>query len=357
MRDAAVRHFSIAGAVVAMWCAVSAGADAGDLRLLPLTQNVYAVLQPHDQRYNDANSLIVIGDEAVAVVDAQARPAGVAQVIAFVRQLTQLPVKYVINTHWHADHTQGNAAWRASFGETVQFVGHDSLFDDVPERAAKDLRERVAAVTANIASAEREIVSGNDENGDPLDAAGLARQRAGIERAKKWLQDNKDARFLFPDVAYHKRLRLSLGGIDLELLHFKAHTGGDTVVWLPAQRVLASGDLLDDLPYVGHGFPHSWHATLDALAELDAAMVVPGHGEVFRDDKKRLAIAGFLTRLMASVSDPQAQVQSAQALADSGYFAKSRAALAQGEPTAEEFFDAVLVEAIERTRATAKAAP
>ncbi|MBT8149564.1 MAG: MBL fold metallo-hydrolase, partial [Gammaproteobacteria bacterium] len=224
MHDAAVRHFPIGGAVVALWFVVSAGADAGDLRLQPLMENVYAVLQPWDQRYNDANSLIVIGDDAVAVVDAQARPAGVAQVIAFVRQLTQLPVRYVINTHWHADHTQGNAAWRARFGETVQFVGHDSLFDDVPRRAAKDLRERVAAVKANVASAQREIVLGNDENGAALDPAGLARQRAGIERALKWLQANEDARFLLPDVTYHKRLRLSLGGIDLELLHFKAHT-------------------------------------------------------------------------------------------------------------------------------------
>lgn len=345
----------LATAVIAVVAAAAAAAAAPErtLSLEPVAEGVWAVLQSPAERFNDANSLIVAGRDAVAVVDAQARPDGVAQVIELARQVSDAPVRYVINTHWHADHTQGNAAWRDAFGDQVRIVGHDSLFDDVPERAEKALRARVARVEDVLARARAHIANGNDENGDPLDADGLARQRAGIARTQAWLDDNRDARFVLPDVSYRDRMSLDLGGVRLELLHFKAHTGGDTVVWLPQRRLLATGDLLDDLPYAGHGYPRTWRDALAVVGGLGADAVVPGHGPVLRGPAKRAAIDRFLAALIATADDPALRGRDADELVASGHFDAARDALAGEDPVARRFFDAVLVEAIERTRATA----
>lgn len=311
-----------------------------------LAPGVYAVLQPHAERFDDANSLVVITAEGVVVVDAQAKHERLEQTIAAVQELSDQPVTAVINTHWHGDHTQGNAAYRRAYGAAVEVIGHESLLEDIPQRAATDLRERVANYEALIPEAESQLAKGLSRAGEPLTDEQQVKQREAIDDAKLWLQRNRDTRFLVPDRSYREELQLDVGGVALQLKHCDAHTRGDTVVWLPEQRILATGDLLDDLPYAGHGNPRSWVACLDELEKLDAAVYVPGHGPVFRDHSQLRRVRAFIASLVTHVAAARdAGMTAGQAVA-SYQSEVHRDALAGDDEAAQRFFDATLAEAI-----------
>lgn len=329
--------------------ATSTPALAGAMQLEKLADGVYAVLQTPQERFDDANSVLIVSDKEVVVIDAQARPENVEAVIGLIRELTAAPVTTVINTHWHADHVQGNAAYRRHFGEDVEFIGHRTLLEDVPARAEADVLERLKRYSAFVPEAEQALAKGQNRAGEPLSAEQITAQRDLVERTRRWVERNRDAQFLSPTRSYETNMPLQAGNIAMELRHCKAHTRGDTVVWLPRQKILVTGDLLDDLPYIGHGYPASWLDCLSELAELDAVLYVPGHGPVFRDSTKLQAISDFLQSLLQHVRDSKAAGATLQQATESYDAAPSRKALTRGDTEAGAFFDATLAEAIART--------
>ena len=99
-----------------------------------IADGVWAVLQPAERRFDDANSIVILVDDGVLVVDTQVSPIGATAVLAEIRRLTDRPVKWVLNTHWHGDHVQGNEVYRDSFPDAV-FIVHASVADDMRSRA------------------------------------------------------------------------------------------------------------------------------------------------------------------------------------------------------------------------------
>jgi glyoxylase-like metal-dependent hydrolase (beta-lactamase superfamily II) len=316
---------------------------------------VYAALQPADARFDDANVVVIEGREALLVVDAPADAAFARRVCAEIRKLSSLEVRYVVNTHWHADHTQGNAVYRQELGPSIEFVGHESLLRDVPERAERDLRERVARLEARIPEAERQLAVGRDDDGTEIPESERAKQRAAIDRTRSWLERNRDAEFVVPTRVYsEKSLTLSLGGRDVILLHARAHTRGDTVVHVPDAGVLITGDVLDDLPFVGHGYPREWIAVLRDLEALGAETVIPGHGPVFHGPEQLRNVRGYLEDLVAQVGRAAVSgitLDEARAGVDLSAW---RLTLAGEDAPAQRFFDGTVDAAIERAWAEAQ---
>ena len=317
--------------------------------LVHVAPGVYAALQPEDKRFDDANVVVVLGSEALLVVDAPADASFARRVCAEIRKLTDKPVRYVVNTHWHADHTQGNAVYRRELGPSIEFVGHDTLLLDVPERAERDLRERVARLDQRIPEAERQLALGKDEDGKEIPEERRAAQRAAIDRARSWLERNRDAEFVVPSLPYSESERtLSLGDREVILRHARAHTRGDTVLFVPDARVLITGDVLDDLPFVGHGYPREWIAVLRDLEGLDATAMIPGHGPVFHGAEQLRDVRGYLEDLVAQVGKAavgQRTLDEARASIDLSAW---RATLAGDDPAAGRFFDGTVGAAIER---------
>lgn len=313
-----------------------------------LAPGVYALLQPHDERFDDSNSLVVVGAREVLVVDAQAHPERVRAVIASIRGLSDAPVTTVINTHWHGDHIQGNAVYQQQFGPEVTFLGHETLVADVPQRAATALRERLERYRAAIPDAEAALALGRDRAGAPLDAEGRRQQRAAIDRAQRWVERNRDARFVAPTRTYTCESDLQVDDKTVQLRHCNAHTRGDTVVWLPNERIVATGDVLDDLPYVGHGDPRGWLDCLDAIAALDAELYVPGHGPVLRGPQKLHAVRAYLSSLLQHAQSARAAGLPLAAAVASFDGSAHRDALAGDDAAAQRFFDATLEEALAR---------
>ena len=312
-----------------------------------VADGVWAALQPHDRRFNDSNVIIIENDDDLVVIDSPANADAVRELVDEIGRLSERPVRFVINTHWHGDHTQGNALYRKAWGDGVSFIGHQTLAEDVPERAAPDVMERVERLTTRIPEAEVELEGGLHEDGRPFTEEETEQQRAAIERAKQWLERNRGAEFLAPDVTYSNAMVLQRGARRIELFHFRAHTRGDTVVYLPGEKVLITGDVLDDLPFVGHGHPRKWLATLETLAGLEFDRIVPGHGPVFegRDQMKR--VTGFMAALVAGASDAVAAGKTLEQTQSELDLSKWRDSLG-GDDAGKRFFDQTLAEAIER---------
>jgi glyoxylase-like metal-dependent hydrolase (beta-lactamase superfamily II) len=324
-----------------------AAAAAGEPLLQEVAPGVFVALQPEETRFDDANVAVLVGERALLVVDAPADAERVAQIAAEIRRRFDRPVRYLVTTHWHGDHTQGGAVLRDAFEGQLVVVGHRTLVEDVPGRAGAALRERVATLEGEIAAAEERLRRGVKRDGSALTVEERPRAEASIARAAGWVARNHDARFLAPDLALEDGLRLDLGGLTVELMHLVAHTRGDVAVWVPERGVLVAGDVVDDLPYVGHGYPRRWLAGLDRLASLAPTTVVPGHGPLFPGTAQVGRVRGYLADLVAGADRARASGRELPGVGEDFDAARWRAELARDE-AAGRFFDAVLDEALAR---------
>jgi glyoxylase-like metal-dependent hydrolase (beta-lactamase superfamily II) len=205
----------------------------------------------------------------------------------------------------------------------------------------------VAALEAEIAPAEERLRRGVKRDGTKLSDEERPRAAASIERARAFVARNRDARFVAPDVALDERLSLDLGGLEVELLHLVAHTRGDVAAWAREPRVLAAGDVVDEMPYVGHGYPRRWVRALELLSALAPAAVVPGHGPLLEGTAQIARVSGFLSDLIATADRARA-AGLAPPQAGEGFDAgRWREELARDD-RARRFFDAVLEEALAR---------
>lgn len=312
-----------------------------------IAPGIFAALQPTANRFDDSNSTVIIGANEVVVVDTQADPAAVNSLIDWIGSVTDAPVALVINTHWHGDHTQGNAIYRDVYGEDLEIIGHASLEEDVPGQAAAFVNERTAYYDAELPAAYERLEQGLFRDGTLMTDGDREEQQAALARAETWLAANRDARFVAPSRTYGSRQRLRRAGRTLDLIHYEGHTRGDTVVWLPQEKIALTGDLLDDLPYVGHGYPTPWRDALVALGELPIEATVPGHGPVFHDRGKLDAVRGFLDALIAQTATAAAAGETLESTFAGLALDTWRERLASDD-IAAQFFDQGLGEAVER---------
>lgn len=249
--------------------------------------DVWAVLQPHRLWFNESNSLVAAGADFALVVDVPGDVERARRLAATVRELTDRPVRYLVFTHWHGDHVQGASVFRDAFGEDLLLVGHDTLTEDVPGRAGAMLKDDLQRLVDGIELVEDGVAENVCPDGVPhlcepgaaLDDESRERLSGALNRAHNRRRQLEQIELLPPDLTFSERLTLDLGGGRMiHLHHLPGHTRGDVVVHLPAEGVAATGDLLDALPFGGHGDPDDWIESLSRLDELGWTVAVPGHG-------------------------------------------------------------------------------
>jgi glyoxylase-like metal-dependent hydrolase (beta-lactamase superfamily II) len=217
----------------------------------------------------DPNSGIVIGDDGVMVIDTQATPDMAQDVIARVREVTDKPVKYVVLTHYHAVRVLGASAYGAD-----HVIASRGTLDLIEERGCQDMESEIQRFPR--------LFQGVDS------IPGLT----------------------WPTIVFDTGMTLFMGDLEVRIEHLgRGHTKGDTVVWLPKDKVLFAGDLVEygATPYTGDAYLTDWPATLDAVEALGAHAIVPGRGDALvTPDQVRDGIAGtraFITDLLASAKD------------------------------------------------------
>ncbi len=263
----------------------------------------------------DANSLVIVGDEDVVLVDA---PEASRDLLAELRKITSKPVRYVVHTHWHDDHVAGDHVWREAF-PGVELVGQSSMRSYLPATGAENRRKMIEGAPKFEAQLKKMVSEGKSPAGGeltPEERRGYASDFALIDR---YMEEVPKAPLLLPTLTIDDSLVLHRGGRTIEVRHLgRGHTSADLVVWLPKERIAAVGDLVGyPIPLVGSDQSHvgEWGATLAKLRALDPAVIVPGHGPVMRDD----AQAERVERLFDSV-----KAQVAASVARGGDLAEAR---------------------------------
>ena len=216
----------------------------------------------------DPNTGIVIGDNAVLVADTQATPAMAADVIRRIREITDKPIKYVVLTHYHAVRVLGAAAYGAQ-----QILASQDTYDLIVERGEADKASEIGRFPR------------------------LFRNVETVPAGLTW-----------PTLTFTGKMTVWLGKLEVQLLQLgRGHTKGDTVVWLPGEKTLLSGDLVefDATPYAGDAYFQDWPQTLDNVAALKPKALVPGRGDALVGEDQ---VAKGLAGTRAFISDVWTQV-------------------------------------------------
>lgn len=278
--------------------------DPFEIQFRKVRDDIYVGYRPFPLRVPvHGNITIIINDTDVVVVDSGLTPLSAERVIAQIRKLTDKPVRYLINTHNHGDHTFGNQAFVKAFpGSEIiarqetreSLIGDDLNFvKNYPQTRAT----RVKTAEENIARLKAEAAPGN--------------QRVISHLEQYWHHDidrlqAEYGRFVAtpPTLIVSENLRLHRGSRTIDILHLGAgDTPADLIVYLPQERVVCTGDMVvHPIPYGYSQQPLVWLKTLGKLSELDFEYLIPGHGEV-QNGK------AYLLKLMSLLQSVQTQVK------------------------------------------------
>jgi cyclase len=222
-----------------------------------------------------ANSPIILTDTEALVVDSEITPAAARALVADLKAVTDKPVKYVVDSHYHYDHAFGNQV----FGPDVQVIGHENTRKRLLGNTMAEYTylSSVEPVPARVAALRER----RDKEADPQAKALLERQ---IANSLAYLEQVKEIRVTPPTVTLDRKMTLFRGGREIQILFFgRGHTDTDVVVFLPKEKIVCTGDLMESvLSYMGDAYVDEWPATLDRLMTLDFDTVMPGHGVVFK---------------------------------------------------------------------------
>ena len=223
-----------------------------------------------------SNALVVVNDEDVLVVDSHITADAARALLASVATLTDKPVRYLVNSHFHFDHAHGNQV----FPPNVETIGHEytraRLLGDVLNQPTYLGMGSPVVQQQKIDGLREKLSTASAEEKESLEA-----QIATQERHLKALDEVEPTP---PNTTLLRKMTLHRGSREIQLHHLgRGHTGGDVVVFLPAEKVAFTGDLLyKGAPYLGDGYPEDFVGTLEALKELDFEVAAPGHGPLLR---------------------------------------------------------------------------
>ncbi|MDT7928580.1 MBL fold metallo-hydrolase [Tepidimonas sp.] len=244
-------------------------ASQADLEDKPVS---FTRLSEHAYAYTaegDPNTGIIIGDNAVMVIDTQATPVMAQDVIRRIREVTDKPIKYVVLSHYHAVRVLGASAYQAE-----HIIASQDTYDLIVERGEADKASEIGRFPR------------------------LFRAVESVPPGLTW-----------PTITFTGKMTIWLGKLEVQLLQLgRGHTKGDTVAWLPQEKILFSGDLVefDATPYAGDAYFRDWPRTLDNIAALQPEKLVPGRGAALVTPAQ---VQAGLAGTRAFISDVYACVQ------------------------------------------------
>ena len=238
-----------------------------------------------------SNAAVIEGDRDVLVVDSHVSPGGAWALREELKAVTPKPLRYVVNSHYHFDHSHGNQI----YGADVQIIGHEFAREMILAGKSQDSRARqffVGGVATQIDALKKRI-------SETTDAAEKARLEGQLAIQQNHLEGTDAVRPTPPNVTLNDRLTLFLGNREVRIMFMgRGHTAGDVVVYLPKERIIATGDLLvEGTSYAGDAYIPEWIDTLEKVKALDYDMTLPGHGNAFKGKAKVEHFQAYLKTL------------------------------------------------------------
>jgi glyoxylase-like metal-dependent hydrolase (beta-lactamase superfamily II) len=293
------RHCIVLFAAALLCQRPAAAGTAWDLEIVPLKPDVYLLRRPEPLRQPvEGNVLVIVNDRDVVVFDGGGTPLAGENAIRLIRTLTDKPVSHLVNSHWHGDHNLGNQAYRAAW-PGITIVAHPRTREAMlgpPMKYVKEFEKDIGPTVAEWTA---------------LKAKGELSERrsALLDDLNLLLEDSKRIVLTPPDLTVADELVLHRGEREIHIRHLgRGNTEGDLVLWLPQERIVATGDLVvHPIPYGFGSFPGEWVDTLGDIAALDFELLVPGHGEVQRDRGYVELLRSMLTALRGQAADAVAK--------------------------------------------------
>jgi cyclase len=220
----------------------------------------------------DGNSIAVTSRDGVLVFDTNGTPGASAAVLAQIRTLTDRPVRWIVNSHWHWDHWYGTETYLQAFPD-VRIVSHEKNRQLMIGPALAFNRPFLdEQLPGYLQSLEKRAA-------DKPDLAPL------LDADKAFYQQKKNVHLVLPNVTFTDRLTIELGERHIEVLNYgRGVTPGDTVVYLPKEKILLLGDLIvNPITFALSGYPTEWLRVLERVDALDATTIVTGHGAPLHD--------------------------------------------------------------------------
>jgi len=258
-------------------------------RFIQVAPGVYSALGNGTIETRSSTMVIVNADD-VFLVDTNITPEATRRLVNDIKTLTDKPIRYVVNTHWHYDHTDGNQI----FGPDVTIIGHQN---ERTEILAGVLKNRIALEFQNLPGQLDNIRKQIAAEQDPARRKQLEDRLKGQEVYQQQLMETVPTP---PTVTFDDHMTIFRGDREIRLIHpGRGHSDTDVLVYLPREKVIATGDFFEGpgTGALGFGFHDEWANNLEKLKALDFETVVPGHGEPFKGKERIEYFQAFLRDL------------------------------------------------------------
>jgi glyoxylase-like metal-dependent hydrolase (beta-lactamase superfamily II) len=282
----------------AAWASTAApGATSNLFNLQKVADGVFFAMA-HPQVQVNCNAAIFVRSKDVVVVDAHSKPSAAASLIAQIkREVTTKPVRYIINTHFHWDHIQGNHAYRMAESQ-IDFIATATTKKLMQDLSLSRLKESLDLVPKQI-DVLRLRSSHSTSAPEKAFCAGQ------IHQLEAYAAELKDFKLELPTITFDDSYLLADPAFDLHLgFHGHAHTAGDVFVHAPQARTLATGDASHCwLPFMHDCFPHQWPHTIDQVSQMDFKYLIGGHGPLQSDRTVMTCQRNYIEELTARVEE------------------------------------------------------
>jgi len=226
------------------------------------------------------NAGIIVGDESVLVIDSLRVPSFARDLIKDVKDITNKPIKFVIDTHSHWDHSWGNEEF-----PDATIIGHKNCYAEMVDVEWNE-------------QWRKKVTSSNDP----------------------WSEEGNIVNITPPNMTFETSMQMYFGGRELDLKYFgKAHTSGDIYIHLPNEKIVFTGDVAQDggVPYLGDCYPVDWPETDNKLAALPIERFVSGHGPIGNHQALQGArdfIHNLVNSVKSAIEDGQNATQASESV-------------------------------------------
>jgi glyoxylase-like metal-dependent hydrolase (beta-lactamase superfamily II) len=250
-------------------------------KVTKLAEGVYEIEhQDANYPFPSGNTTVIIGERQVFVVDSCFLPSAAREDIAQIRQWTDKPVSFVLNTHFHNDHNLGNRIYMDAF-PALTIIAHTETKKEMdmygPGSAGRLEKGRAAL--------QQMQDTGKTRDGRPLTQEEKTQIKDALALRRSVIEEVQKISFQSVTLTFDHDFNVDIGNREVQVKFLgRGNTGGDAVVYLPREKIVIAGDLVvTPIPYIYDGYPSEWIQTLQNLSQLDADTIVPGHGTVMHD--------------------------------------------------------------------------
>ncbi len=269
--------------------------------LKPVVDGIYAAI-PRDPNRVGCNAAIILLDDGVLVVDTHLAPLAAHSLIEQIKGVTDKPVKYVVNTHFHLDHDLGNQSYAAEWKGGLEIISSEVTRKNLEHLGVQRVKNKLGSSFKRIQKLRMDLLKATD----PKERIQI---QEALREAETSYSDLKSVKVTLPTITFDNMLTLHHRTRRILILWLgRAHTDGDVVVYLPEDRVIATGDILNSCwPGMWDSYPYEWIETLDRVEKLDFDHVISGHGELQPGKSQFELWKQYLRELMSKTEEAYAQ--------------------------------------------------